>query len=378
MKLSLNSPSIDLVSTSRADFDLLTPLFEKLSQSRRAKVRMVLGGTHLDNAFGHRTESESLAIKYPGKVYFLDSNQTDLMKQLDFFSLQAELYRRFQTRHGVANGMVILGDRFELLAYTSLALLQGTKIFHLHGGEKTEGAIDDRIRPAVSLLSDYHFVSTVSSKNRLLKLGIPRQRILVTGPFVIDVLCQVPPVSIEDLLDRLNFSRFKIKKLAMVTLHSETTHPQNNAKNVKSLKRVLQVLLKSSNWGVVITGPNSDPGSVEIWDGLKHVYGDHLQVRFVLNLGFPLYLQTAKKSSLIIGNSSSGIIEMPFLGIPVVNIGDRQKGRERMGRVVELKSGKSLSEAQLKKIFNSQQTAKINKLKSPAALAAQTISKVLK
>lgn len=226
------------------------------------------------------------------------------------------------------DAFVVLGDRWELLALVPQAFLQGIKIVHIHGGEVTEGAIDDRVRHAVTKLADIHCVASAGSAKRVQQLGEPTDRIFVTGAPGLERIVSAPPLCSEELSSLVGAEMDG--SVALATYHPETADSESNPG--LSARRLLTSALAHFDT-VIVTAPGFDLGRDEILTEIHQIATENSRLVFVdsFGLSFPSVLRTV---DAVIGNSSAGIIEAPTAGVPTLDVGVRQKGRDRGPSIV--------------------------------------------
>lgn len=226
------------------------------------------------------------------------------------------------------DALVVLGDRWELLALVPQAFLQGIKIVHIHGGEVTEGAIDDRIRHAVTKLADIHCVASAGSAKRVQQLGEPADRIFVTGAPGLERVVSALPLCAEQFSSLVGAE--VVGSVALATYHPETAGP--GAPPGLLTRRLLASTLEQFDT-VIVTSPGFDLGREEILAEIYRVAAENCRLIFVDSFGsfFPSVLRTV---DAVVGNSSAGIIEAPTAGVPTLDVGIRQKGRDRGPSVV--------------------------------------------
>lgn len=219
--------------------------------------------------------------------------------------------------------IVVLGDRYEILAAVSAALFYKIPVAHLHGGEITEGAYDDCIRHAVTKMSHLHFTSTEEYRNRVIQLGEQPDRVFNVGAIGVENIKSIPLLSKEELEKKLDFKLGD--KSLLVTYHPVTLE---NATASEQCSNLLNALEQYKDYKIIFTLPNSDTDGRVIMQ-LINDFVEHHQERTIAftSLGLKRYLSALKYVTAVVGNSSSGIIEVPSFGVPSLNIGDRQKGR---------------------------------------------------
>lgn len=226
-----------------------------------------------------------------------------------------------------------MGDRIELIPICFSATLFNIPIAHFNGGELTEGAMDNSIRHSVSKLSHIHFVANKIYKKRLIKMGEEPNKVYNVGGTSVDNIKITKLVSTKFLE-----KKFKIKlknKNFLVTYHPVTLDVESSILEINNL---LKVLKNYKNYGIIFTGTNSDPNNKLIRKKILNFCKKNFNSAYIESMGHSNYLSMMKLSNVIIGNSSSGILEAPYFEKPVVNIGDRQRGREKSKNVIDCRS----------------------------------------
>ena len=251
----------------------------------------------------------------------------------------------------------------------------GIKIIHIHGGETTLGAIDDKLRHAISQLSTLHFTSAIKHKEKVEKMGHKQENVFNVGPMAIDGLLNMQKYNREEFTVKTKFVFDKNNFLI-------TYHPETIAKDlgINAFRNLLNVL-NNINCNTLFTSPNADAGNELILEEIKkYISKNKLNAFFIPSLGQELYLNALRLFDCVIGNSSSGIIEAPLIGNTVINIGNRQKGRYRFGKVNDVHNYKEI-EAAIKKVtfrrregIQENEYLRFKKLNSPV----EKILKVLK
>ncbi len=225
--------------------------------------------------------------------------------------------------------MLVVGDRLDMLPAATASLPFNLPLVHLHGGEVTEGAVDNQIRHAISMLSHRHCVATAGARERLISMGEASENIVVTGAPGLDTLRSAQLLSKEEFLTEVSLPKAAMFRL--VTVHSET-----NAPDPLAPVKVTLDALAARPAPTLFTAPNSDPGGAEARERIENFCRAHGWSSFVDTLGSTLYPNALRHASVMAGNSSSGVIEAGMFGLPAINIGDRQKGRERGANVIDV------------------------------------------
>lgn len=313
---------ICVVTGTRAEYGLLSGLMRVIKDDAELQLQIIVTNMHLSPEFG-LTYQEILKDGFciDKKVEMLLSSETanGTAKSVGLAVIGfADAYEDL-----CPDILVVLGDRFEILAAVSAALFFKIPVAHLHGGEITEGAYDDSIRHAITKMSHLHFTSTEDYRKRVIQLGEQPNRVFNVGAIGLENIKKISLCSKEELENSLNF---KIgEKCFLVTYHPVTLENHTAKQQINNL---LDVLKRYSDYRVIFTYPNSDTDGRVIISEICHFVERHKDTAMVIpSLGLRRYLSALKYVTAMIGNSSSGIIEVPSFRIPTLNIGDRQKGR---------------------------------------------------
>jgi len=323
-------PTFCVFTGSRAEYGLMRGLLTRLRTDPSCKLELIVSGAHLSEAHGN-TQREIIEDGFESRF------QIKLTDAASMAEHSAEVIqgccRAFQAFS--PDVLIVLGDRYESFAAASAAYLSGIPIAHLHGGETTQGALDDALRHAITLMATWHFTAAYTYLDVVRKFGAEPNRSFCIGPMVLDAL------QAEKLIDRDQFevaTGFKFAPInLLVTYHSVTKSPCLGLEGFEALLQVLdEALAREDDINILFTYPNLDQGGYKIIELILAFVETHqLRCWALPSLGQTLYLSALRLFSAMIGNSSSGIIEAPLVGLPVLNIGDRQKGRLRYGDVVD-------------------------------------------
>lgn len=322
---------ICVVTGSRAEYGILRGLMKAIKDDQELKLQVIATNQHLSKLQGEtykEIEKDGFNIDY--KVYMADDeapdNANSIAKAISrgvsgfadaFDALKPDL-------------LLILGDRYEMLAVVSAALIYRIPIAHLHGGEITEGAFDDAIRHAVTKMSHLHFTSTEAYRHRVIQLGEQPDRVFNVGALGVENILMNDFMPKEELEQSLNF--LITDKCFLCTYHPVTLSNMSSETQVLNL---LDALEDYKDCHIIFTYSNSDTNSQTIIKRIQE-YVDRNPGRcmFIPSLGQRRYFSALKYVTAVIGNSSSGIIEVPSFGIPTLDIGDRQKGRMAADSVI--------------------------------------------
>jgi UDP-hydrolysing UDP-N-acetyl-D-glucosamine 2-epimerase len=229
------------------------------------------------------------------------------------------------------NAVIILGDRYELLAFATAALMSRVAVVHIAGGELTEGALDDSVRNAITKMSSLHFPSTETYRNRIIQMGESPHSVFCVGALGIDAINELSPLARSELSRHVGLDLSG--DYVLVTYHPVTLAP--SAPNA-GLDAMIGALGERPDLRVIVTGVNADPGNNAIDARIREFAAQNPErVHFADSLGQRIYLSAMKYCAAVIGNSSSGIVEAPALGVPTVNVGMRQRGRVRAQSVID-------------------------------------------
>jgi UDP-hydrolysing UDP-N-acetyl-D-glucosamine 2-epimerase len=319
---------IAFFTSTRAEYGLIRPLMAEVASRPELALQVIVSGTHLSEIHG-ATWREIVADGFP-----IDTRVEMAIASDD---TEGVALSAAQVLSGVASALirlkpdvlVLLGDRYELLAAAQAAVLARVPIAHLHGGESTEGAIDESIRHAVTKLSHWHFAAAEPYAERIRQMGEAATRVWNVGAPAMDNIAALDPVPKEALETFLGLT---LRAPAfLVTYHPVTLVDDGGL----AAMQVLLSVLDDGAGSIVITGANADPGASAI-RAILQVFADERPGRVVLveSLGARRYLSLMRHVDAVVGNSSSGLLEAPAVGVPTVDIGPRQQGRLRAPSVL--------------------------------------------
>ena len=324
---------ICVVTGTRAEYGLLQWVMQAIQDDSDLELQLIVTGMHLSPEFGLTYKTiEQDGFKIDQKLEILLSSDTDVgvSKSVGIATVGfAENFDRLKPDY-----VMLLGDRFELLAAAQAALFARIPIAHLIGGDVTEGAFDEAIRHSITKMSHLHFVTNLDSGKRVEQLGEDPKRIFVVGNPGLEHLHKTAFLDRDKLSDLLNFE-FR-KRNILVTFHPVTLDDIPSQNSFEELLLALKEL--DQNTGIIFTKPNADTDGRALIARLDQFVKNNSNASVYTSLGQLKYLSTVKVVDAVVGNSSSGILEVPSLGTPTVNIGDRQKGRLRASSVIDCKA----------------------------------------
>ncbi|WP_432703404.1 UDP-N-acetylglucosamine 2-epimerase [Lysinibacillus sphaericus] len=315
---------ICIVTGTRAEYGLLSNLAKKLQEDKEFDLQMVVTGMHLSPEFGStykEIENDGFFINEKIEILLSADSPTSIVKSMGLATISfADAFNRLQP-----DLLIILGDRFEMLAVAQTALIMQIPIAHIHGGECTFGAYDDAIRHSITKMATWHFTSTESHRKRVIQLGESPERVFNVGAMGIENIINMNLLTRKELYKELQLN----DQLPMFLI---TYHPETNGE-IDGIFKLLKVLGNYPNVNLLFTKSNADNGGRMINEAIYQFTLKHSNAKLYDSLGQLKYLSAVKHAEVVIGNSSSGLIEVPYLTTPTVNCGTRQQGREHPNSV---------------------------------------------
>lgn len=349
-----------VVTGTRAEYGLLKPVIDKVYKSDILELQLVVTGMHLSMEFG-LTYKEIEEDGYPifSKVEMLLGSDTPVGITKSMGVAMIGFADCFEVNK--PDMVVILGDRYEMLAAAAAAMIARIPIAHIHGGELTEGIIDEAIRHSITKMSHLHFTAVEEYRKRVIQLGESPSTVYNVGALGVENAKKVALLSKEKLENLLGF-QFRTPMI-MVTYHPVTLEKTFAE---KQFRQILDVINNHKEISVIFTKANADTDGRIINQMIdKYVEMNKDRCRGYVSLGQKKYLSALQFCDAVIGNSSSGIVEVPSFKIPTVNIGDRQKGRVRAESVIDCENDVEKIEAALMKALSSEFRNKISGAKNP-------------
>lgn len=314
---------ICFVTAARSEYGLLKWIMKDVKNSEEFDFSLIVTGSHLQEKFGHSIDE----IINDGFIpdYVVESD-IDNGTSLNVVNGMGKMMSGFSKAFDVVKPdyVVLLGDRYELLSIAGAALVMRIPIIHLSGGDVTLGAIDDKVRNAITMMATYHFPGNADSANNIARMLGSNENIWNIGEPGLDAFYREKLLSRDQLAQDLNIK--SDLPWILMTYHPETM--QSIEYNLQGVRNCVETLIECTNSIVVATYANADLGGKEINNYLEQVAEENGErIKVIPSLGQKRYLSFMREVSFVIGNSSSGIVEAPVLGIPVVNVGNRQLGR---------------------------------------------------
>ena len=322
--------NIFIITTARSEFGILKNIIIEVSKIKKIKLTVIASGTHLISKYG-KTINEINKLKLKNlkkiKIQVGDTSSQNSIK------IASNLMKKFSKlfEKDKPDCIVVFGDRFEILAISYVSFLYKIPIIHIGGGETTMGSSDESIRHSVSKLSSFHFVTHKEHKKRLIQLGENKKNIHIIGSPGIENIKKTKVLKKKEVEKRLGF---KFLRYNIVV----NFYPLTNEKNKDEfyINQLLNSLSSLKNTRIIFTFPAFDIGSDIILKRIKLFVKNHKNTLTFKSLGSENYFSILKYSNLVIGNSSSGLIEAPIIGTKVINIGDRQKNRIKPKEIIDV------------------------------------------
>ena len=335
-----------VVTGSRADYGLLRRVIGGIQSDPDLTLQLVVTGAHLSKDYGSTYEE----IKQDG---FEIIAEIHTVGDSDSPAAIAESMGHGLTGFGSVfeklkpDLLVVLGDRFEILAATAAALVARIPVAHIHGGEVTEGAYDDAIRHSITKMSNLHFVATEKCRKRVIQLGEDPNSVFLVGGLGVDAIDNVELFTREELQVELGM-KF-LEKSLLITFHPETLGGKDPAAQFNELLYALELLEGTT---LIFTMPNADTGGKEIAKLIEQFVNTRVNAHYFKSLGQRKYFSIVAQVDGVIGNSSSGILEVPSFKKGTINIGDRQKGREQALSIIDCEPDRESLRIGIEKLFS--------------------------
>lgn len=320
--------TIAIITGTRAEYGILKPVIEAVQQSSQLQLKLIVTGMHLSAQHGMTVnEIERDGFGIDAKVHMeLSSDSSAAMAVSMGIGIQELTKSIEQMKPGV---VMVLGDRIEAFAGAVSGLFCGCTVAHIHGGDVTQGGLDEYMRHAITKLSHLHFAATPKSKERILRLGEADAFVHYSGTPGLDAILRFPALGLDEINAELKLSL--TQPFVLAVQHPVSTHPETAGDEIKTTLDVLQ----DTGFPCVLVYPNADAGSTAIMDVIQE-YENEDWLHTFQSVPRQLFCGLLQHASFLIGNSSSGMIDAPAYGTPVINIGERQEGRERGSNVIDV------------------------------------------
>jgi GDP/UDP-N,N'-diacetylbacillosamine 2-epimerase (hydrolysing) len=335
-----------VITGTRAEYGLLRPLMLKIRDETLIELRVIVTGMHLSPEFGLTyREIESDGFRIDRKVEMLLSSDTGVGVGK---SVGVGVGGFVDALVGLEPDLIIvLGDRFEIFAAATASLFLKLPVLHLHGGEVTEGVLDESMRHAITKMSHVHCVAAEEYRQRVIQLGEQPSRVHCVGGLGVDAIRQIDLIDRVELETVMNF-KFKFKNL-IVTFHPETL--SEVAAEIQ-MTELLAALEELTDTGLIFTLPNADSGGRRLIAMLKAFDAKHSNAAIYSSLGHQRYLSCMSYCDGVVGNSSSGLLEAPTLRVGTINVGERQRGRLQAESIINCKAERAEIGLALRKLYS--------------------------
>ena len=320
---------ICVVTGTRAEYGLLRWVMEEIKKSNYLTLNLIVCGMHLSPEFGltiKQIEDDGFEVNKKVEMLLSSDTPSSIAKSMGIGLISfADALEDLKP-----DILLVLGDRYEILSVTSAALVARIPVAHLHGGEATEGLIDEAIRHSITKMSHIHFVASYAYQKRVIQLGEQPSNVFNVGGLGIDNILKLSLLDKKELEQSLDFT-FR-KRNFLITFHPVTLESNTSEEQMDIL---LDSLSTYKETGFIFTMPNSDTHGRILFEMIKKFVQKNNNAKSFTSLGQLRYLSCIQHADLVVGNSSSGIIEVPAFKKPTINIGDRQKGRIKADSIID-------------------------------------------
>lgn len=353
------SRKVCVITGTRAEYGLLRGVLDGLRTDPDFELQIIATGMHLSPEFGLTyREIEADGFRIDRKVEILLSSDTPVgvgtsigLAAIGFTSAIDELKPDL---------ILLLGDRFEILAAVTAALIAGVPVAHLHGGEITEGAVDDAMRHAITKMSHLHFVAVETYRRRVIQMGEQPERVYCVGGLGVDAIARVDFMERAELENAIGHAL--MPRNLLITFHPETLNQSSAGAQMAELLSALEAF---NDIGLIFTFPNADAGGRELIAMIRDFAANRANVHVHTSLGLHRYLSCMAQCDGVVGNSSSGLLEAPTLRKGTVNIGDRQKGRLQADSVINCRPERAEISAALGQLLSSDFARQVQATRNP-------------
>ena len=318
-----------MVTGTRAEYGILQPVLRAIETQKGLSLLLVVTGMHLSHEFGYTiSEIEKDGFKISARVEMMpDSDTVQAMAESVGKGIigMAETWRQLKP-----DIILVLGDRTEPLAAAISGAYMNIPVAHIHGGDSSKGGLDEYARHAITKFAHLHFPATEKSAERIIKMGEDEWRVHMVGSPALDVIMNEPLLSKAETIQKFGID--ESKPLILLVQHPVTTEPDKAGEQMtETLEAVVEL-----GYPTVLLYPNADAGGRKMIEIIKDYGKRYSFIKVLKSLPRLEYLSLLKTASVLVGNSSSGIIDAPSFGLPAVNIGSRQEGRERGDNVIDI------------------------------------------
>lgn len=350
---------ICIITGTRAEWGLLAPLAHRIHTDPTLELQIIATGMHLSTEFGLTYRDITLPISKKCEILLSSDTPIGLCKAMGLAQISVcEAYEQLRP-----DMIVVLGDRYEIFACVASAMICRIPVAHLHGGEATEGLIDEAIRHSITKMSQLHFVATSEYRKRVIQLGEEPSRVFEVGGFGIDSIKSLALLNKPALESALNF-RFAARNF-LITFHPVTLEDSTAGEQFNELLLALSTLAQTHELGFIFTKANADTNGRIINEMIDSFVAREDRAVAFTSMGQLRYLSAMAQVDAVVGNSSSGLGEAPSFKVATINIGDRQKGRIKADSVIDCEPKAQSILAALKRALSEEFQALLKNVKNP-------------
>lgn len=347
----------------RSEYDISYPLLKVLRDSKRFEIKLVVSNAHLSDWHGFtlsKIEEDGFEIAEKIDCLLMTNRKTQRVKGVGILT-----YALSQTVDREKPDLLfVVGDREESIAAALVGNYMNILVAHLGGGDPVYGNADDPIRFAVSKLAHIHLTTAKPYSENLINIGEEKFRIFNVGNPALDNIKNTVTIPLKEIGNQIEFA-INDKKYVVLIKHPLSSEKEDSYAQMEITLRALKKFHDETGYKVIASYPNTDPGSYDILDAIK-LYEKESFIKFYKSLPRELFVNIMRNSKALIGNSSMGILEAPFYKLPVINVGNRQKGRLNAGNVVFVKHDViEIKKALLKACFDNDYRDRVKKLENP-------------
>ncbi len=350
---------IAILTATRAEYGLLKTVIKELIERKEVDVNVLVTGMHLSPEFGmtvKEIENDGIPIDKKIEILLSSDSAVAVSKAMGLALISFSEY--FEESR--PDALMVLGDRYETLAVCIAAMNARIPIIHIHGGETTEGAIDEAIRHSITKMSNLHFTSTENYRKRVIQLGEHPQNVFNVGALGVENALNTELYSMDEFRDVYGIDlnqKYAVGTFHPVTLENDSAESQ--------ISEIIKAISKYPNVQFIFTKANADENGRIINENLKRAQENRDNILLVDSLGMKGYLSAISNALFVIGNSSSGLVEAPAFHVPTINIGDRQKGRIQGETIINcIPREKEICDA-IEKAMDKEFVSKISSVKNP-------------
>ena len=350
---------ICVLTGGRPDYGLLREAMFRIVESDELQLQLIATGMHLSAEFGDTKDQileDGFCLDWEVESVLGSDTPSGVTKSIGLGIIGfSDAIRTLQP-----DCVLVLGDRYEIFSGVVASMVAGVPVAHIHGGEITQGAIDENIRHAITKMSHLHFVATEVYRNRVIQLGEQPDRVYTVGALGIDGITRLKLLDWQGLTAQLGLQ--DCKKNVLVTFHPETI---KYGVSVIHFEEVLGALNELENTQIIFSLPNSDAEGRSLQKKIREFAKLKKNVKVFASLGQLYYLSCLKHVDCVIGNSSSGLIEAPSLRTPTINVGDRQMGRVKADSVLDCAPQKDAIQEAIRSVYSSKMRQILRDVNNP-------------